>query len=172
MKTVPTTTPPWEIARRGNVERDPYRQFPAFGEPPDLAFSWPPASASPNQGYIQEQAAVGFLVAAQAICRLVPAIEKLARGGAGVRIHPDTLYSRADLIEILEPMGINVNTFVSRLKPKKVFRMVYLGSDILDAFRNASVLGEDSDPEVVRSKARRGRGRKGSELIRLEDVLP
>jgi hypothetical protein len=56
------------------------------------------------------------------------------------RIDPFTLYSRAALIEMLEPLGIDPDAFVARIKPIKRFRMVWYGADLLNAIRIAPEL--------------------------------
>lgn len=65
------------------------------------------------------------------------------------KIEENALYSRADLAEGLAPMGVDVDHFIARLRPRKVFRMVWLGSDILKAFQTATPLSEQEDaPEL------------------------
>lgn len=58
-----------------------------------------------------------------------------------VRIDPDTLYSRSDLREILDPLGIDPDFFVQRIRPRKVFKQAFLGADLLEAIKTADPLG-------------------------------
>ena len=60
-----------------------------------------------------------------------------------IRIGQDTLYSRKDLEDMLQGARLDHDTFIGRLKPRKVFRAFYLGSDILEALRAAPALRED-----------------------------
>jgi hypothetical protein len=62
-----------------------------------------------------------------------------------IEINPNALYTRADLAEMLAPVGIDADTFVARLKPKRVFRMAWLGKHIVEAFDAAPVLAERGD---------------------------
>ena len=78
------------------------------------------------------------------------------------RIDPDTIYTRDDLAEAVSPFGINVATFLSRLRPKKVFKSGWLGSDILEAYRNAPPLGAPCElPHTQGSRPQRSsRGKR------------
>lgn len=67
----------------------------------------------------------------------------------------DAIYSRADLIKMLEPLGLDADTFIARLQPRKVFKSVWLGSDLLAAFRNAPALSKGSERPPVHSRRRR-----------------
>ena len=58
------------------------------------------------------------------------------------KIDDNTLYSRGDLAEALEPLGVDVDTFTARLRARKVFRACWLGSDLIEALRAAPALGE------------------------------
>lgn len=59
-----------------------------------------------------------------------------------IKIDRDTLYFRADLAEALTPAGVDVDHFIARLRPRKVFKMVWLGEDILAALRAAPALAD------------------------------
>lgn len=60
------------------------------------------------------------------------------RNSGPVRIDENGVYTRSILRqEVTDRLGIDVDTFLQRLKPKKVFRKAWLGSDILDAWRAA-----------------------------------
>lgn len=53
-----------------------------------------------------------------------------------IAIDPNTLYSREDLDTMLSPLGLSARTFISRLPLRdRPFRKLYLGADILMAFR-------------------------------------
>lgn len=77
-----------------------------------------------------------------------------------VRIDPDTLYSRGDLAEVLAPLGIDPDFFVARIKPRKVFRSAFLGSDLLEAIRRADPLGADRSIPLPRSNGGLRQGKK------------
>ena len=83
-----------------------------------------------------------------------------------IRIDPNALYSRADLIEMLKVLGIDADGFISRVKPKKRFRLAWFGRDILDAIYDAPVLGE---VEKMTPQASRARRRKGSRSADIEE---
>jgi hypothetical protein len=59
-----------------------------------------------------------------------------------IRIEKDALYTRADLAAMLGPAGVDVDYFISRVKPRKFLRMVWLGEDLLAAMRAAPNLVE------------------------------
>lgn len=75
------------------------------------------------------------------------------------RIDPCALYSRADLEAMLKPLGIDPDGFVSRLKPRKRFRLVWFGEDLLEAIRRAPELSEPAP--IPAPKNRGGRRRTG-----------
>lgn len=72
------------------------------------------------------------------------------------KIEENGLYSRADLAEALAPMGVDVDHFIGRLRPRKVFKMVWLGADLLAAFRAAPSLAEREDAPELPPPANRG----------------
>jgi hypothetical protein len=87
------------------------------------------------------------------------------------RILPDALYSRKSLAEVLSPLGIDVDTFIGRLKPRKVFRKAWLGEHILEAFRAAPGLDESNVPPKPKNKGNRnGRGAKSGRLFSDADL--
>ena len=73
-----------------------------------------------------------------------------------IRIEADVFYTRSDLADLLKPAGVDVDTFVGKLKPPKVFKQLYRGRDLLEAYENAVRPGEDRQVESPRSKTRRG----------------
>ena len=85
-------------------------------------------------------------------------------------INPHALYSRSDLLEGLQPMGIDADTWLARIKPTKRFRMAWTGRDLLDAMQRAEPLAErggDDQPSTAAISVmaalpgrRRGRPRK------------
>jgi len=80
-----------------------------------------------------------------------------------IRIDKDTLYSRADLISLLDGSGVDPDFFIGRLKPKKRFRMLFWGQDLLDALAATPILGESegaADPLPGIPGRKRGRPRK------------
>jgi hypothetical protein len=57
-------------------------------------------------------------------------------------LDPNTLYSWSDLTSLLEPLGIDPDTFIARIKPRKVFKMAWLGEDLLEACKRAPTLAD------------------------------
>ena len=86
-----------------------------------------------------------------------------------IEIKPDTFYTRQDLASLLAPAGVDVDTFTARLKARKVFRAVWSGRDLLDAYVKAPALGERADdgdaalPEARNRGNRRRRRAHGTE---------
>ena len=84
-----------------------------------------------------------------------------------VKIKPNYLYSRADLAAMLKPDKVDVDTFIARLKPRKVLRMVWFGEDILAALRSAPVLDDQAEsskpleaPAILPPVASRGKRKR------------
>ncbi len=77
-----------------------------------------------------------------------------------IRIEPNCLYSRADLAAMLEPAGVDVDHFIARLRPRKVFKMVWLGEDLLAALRTAPALAEKPEVHELPPAATRGNRRR------------
>jgi hypothetical protein len=80
-----------------------------------------------------------------------------------IRIDGSTLYTRQDLAELLKDSGVDVDHFIGRIKCRKVFRMLWLGADILEAIRTAPALAERedrADPLPAIPGRKRGRPRK------------
>ena len=78
-------------------------------------------------------------------------------------IQPAALYSKQDLVEMLKPLEINVDHFLTRVQCVKRFRSAWLGEDLLQAIRNTSPLAAKDgkslpEPEVI---AKRRRNKKG-----------
>ena len=72
-----------------------------------------------------------------------------------IRIDPDTIYSRTDLAAVAAEFGLRVDTFLDRLKPRKVFKSAWLGSDILEAWRRAPALGDARELPVGQNRGNR-----------------
>jgi len=95
---------------------------------------------------------------------------------AMIRFDPHSLYSRADLIEMLSPLGIDADAFIARIKPVKRFRPVWWGQDVINAIENAPLLGEHQVdapalPERKNGK-RRSQGRNDdSSLDPLREIM-
>ena len=70
-----------------------------------------------------------------------------------IEIRPHALYSRSDLALMLEGTGVNVDTFIGRLKPRKVFKMLFYGKDLLTALDQAPALAEPK--QLVKTPAAR-----------------
>lgn len=81
-----------------------------------------------------------------------------------MKLDPQTLYSRADLAAMLADCGVDVDHFISRIRARKVFKMIWLGEDILAALRTAPALSDRSECADMPKARNRGnrRGRKAS----------
>lgn len=53
------------------------------------------------------------------------------------RFDPDTYYTKPDIKAFCDSVGIDVDTFLSRLNPRKVFKGLYKGSDLNAAYDGA-----------------------------------
>ncbi len=53
------------------------------------------------------------------------------------RFDPDTYYTKADIKVFCDSVGIDVETFLARLNPRKVFKCLYKGSDLNAAYDSA-----------------------------------
>ena len=73
-----------------------------------------------------------------------------------IEIKPNALYSRSDLAAMLEPAGVDVDHFINRLKPRKVFKMLWTGEDILAALRSAPALADRPEAPGLPMAANRG----------------
>lgn len=62
-----------------------------------------------------------------------------------VAFDPHSLYSRADLAEMLKPMGIDVDTFIRKTRPVRRFKMAFWGKDLIEGLNTAPPLSEESD---------------------------
>ena len=82
-----------------------------------------------------------------------------------LEIKGHAFYTRADLSAMLEPAGVDVDTFIARLRPRKVFHRVFWGEDIIEAMRKAPSLADKGADETVRQRVikRRGRRRRPSD---------
>ncbi len=78
-----------------------------------------------------------------------------------IEIKPNCLYSRNDLGQMLARSGVDVDFFIARLKPRKIFRMLWLGTDILDALASAAPLStKQQDAELPHAKNNGNRRRR------------
>ena len=94
------------------------------------------------------------------------------KGEKAFSIDPDTIYSREALAEGLAPLGIDVDHFIRRTRPRRVFRMGWLGSDILTAIREAPALHAAAEIPEPKNRGGRRKGKRGpAQRIRLVDVL-
>ena len=55
-------------------------------------------------------------------------------------IHPNALYTRSDLETAFSEMGVDVDTFISKIKPKRISKAVYWGADLIEAINEAEPL--------------------------------
>ena len=81
-----------------------------------------------------------------------------------MEIKPNALYSRADLAKMLRDSGIDVDTFVGRLKPRKVFKALYYGADLLKALDAAPALKERAAARTNTKPKNKGGRRRGKEM--------
>ena len=93
-----------------------------------------------------------------------------------IELKPDCLYTRDDLKAMLEPAGVDPDAFVARIKPRKVFRQVWLGSDLLTALRKAPTLAATPSsgmaPSTSTPKRRSARPRKAASPSDLAPAHP
>jgi hypothetical protein len=87
-----------------------------------------------------------------------------------IKFDPHALYSRRDLIQMLEPLGIDPDAWIGRIRPKKRFRQAWFGEDLLEAIRKSPALAEKSgdgdttaQPAAAGSRGKRRRLRTTSE---------
>lgn len=69
-------------------------------------------------------------------------------------IDPNALYTREDLRQLLEDAGIDVDVFIARLRPRKVFRRLFWGQDLLDGLRAAPALSAHYETPATSQHAR------------------
>lgn len=70
-------------------------------------------------------------------------------------LDPNALYSKEDLAALLTPFGLSVDAFLDRVRPRKVFKSVYFGKDLLAALERAPAIKDRSGRVVVPSPGRR-----------------
>ncbi|MCG3197110.1 MAG: hypothetical protein GHCLOJNM_01594 [bacterium] len=73
-----------------------------------------------------------------------------------MKIDPDTAYTKAALVQLLGD-AVDVDEFLHRLKPKKCFRGLWLGSDILDAWRRCPAITSSPHPHPPPRRTRADR---------------
>ena len=94
-----------------------------------------------------------------------------------MRLEPDALYSRRDIETGLKGSGLSVETFLARLKPRKVFRGLWWGRDLLTAYENAEALVEaahssDCDQSMGASPQRAGETAESSSAAEQTNPAP
>lgn len=70
-----------------------------------------------------------------------------------IELNPNTLYTRSDLAQMLEPAGVDVDTFLNRLGARKVFKQLWYGLDLLKAIETAPELQERAGGKAGRFRA-------------------
>ncbi len=91
-----------------------------------------------------------------------------------IKLDPLAYYTRSDLAELLGPTGVDVDTYIGRLRPRKVFRQLFWGEDLIEAQRQAKGLGEADEPVATRVKRpaeKRRRKKRSSDMGPLERLL-
>ena len=90
-----------------------------------------------------------------------------------IELRPHCLYTRNDLANLLSGSGLEVDTFIARLRPRKVFKLLFFGEDLIAALRTAPALSDRSDAPALSSTKNRQKQRKkhgneepGSKLIK------
>lgn len=63
-----------------------------------------------------------------------------------VKIEPNAFYSRQDLVDLLDSVGIDADTFIARIRPRKIFRMAWWGEHLIDALRHTEPLTVEEKP--------------------------
>ena len=84
-----------------------------------------------------------------------------------IEIKPSALYTRADLAEMLAPVGIDADGWIRLIRPVKRFRGVWFGEDLIEAIRLAPPMNEKLKrelPEKCKPGNRRKRGAVNGEL--------
>src|SRR5687768_6822606 len=56
---------------------------------------------------------------------------------APIKFDRDALYSRPNIADMLGPHGVDVGHFLARLAARKVFKQLWLGEDLIAAYRQA-----------------------------------
>lgn len=77
------------------------------------------------------------------------------------RIDSDTFYTRADLAALLKGTGVDVDTFIARVAPRKIFRFLFFGGDLLKALEDVQSLETTEGSGRLPLPGNRGPG-KGS----------
>lgn len=81
-----------------------------------------------------------------------------------VKIEPNAFYSRQDLIDLLDSVGIDADTFIARVRPRKLFRMAWWGEHLIEALRNTEPLTGEEKPiprsGITKRLKPRGQGKK------------
>ena len=78
-----------------------------------------------------------------------------------IEFNPHCLYSREDLREMLDPLGINVNSFIAKIKPIRRFRLAYWGQDLINAVNQTEPITMSETPALPSPRASTGRKRGG-----------
>jgi hypothetical protein len=68
------------------------------------------------------------------------------------RIDPTSFYSRDDLAGMLKPLGIDPDSFISKVKPVKRFRLAWWGADLIEAIEKTPSIGRDNTPKPPKRK--------------------
>lgn len=87
------------------------------------------------------------------------------------KIDPNTLYSKDDIHRELGE-AMTVETFLNRLQPRKLFKNLYRGKDLLDAWERC--LSEDTKVQPFlngKEVKRNAKGHPQENRIRLDKVL-
>ena len=74
-------------------------------------------------------------------------------------IRPNALYTRSDLEASFSEMGVDVDAFISRIKPKRISKAVYWGTDLIDAIDQANPIQGLSRSRSRRMPRARSRGK-------------
>lgn len=82
------------------------------------------------------------------------------------KIDQHTIYTRADLKQELDPIGVTVDWFVQKYQPRKVFKNGWLGSDLIESIQPRQALVLPRDLYVGVSKGRRQKQNTGSAQLR------
>ena len=78
-----------------------------------------------------------------------------------VEIVSNAFYSRADLLALFGPLGIDADAWVARLRPVKRFRKAWWGADLIEAINRAPALIEQEErPGPEPACVRRWGGRR------------
>ena len=86
-----------------------------------------------------------------------------------IEFWPNALYSREDLRTILAAEKMNADSFIAKIRPKKIFRALWLGKHLNDAMAAGPALSEKPTLPPGRNKGGRKAAGNG-DLLAIDDL--